>query len=113
MLCYFGRRALAAERRDMQRGDPVALFFQNAETESVKRKALPGFGDRTRLVNYQTGDRRRLFVRQAPVHQAIEIADRHRAVDHDGAIRLRLAAAYRNVVLVGNVTDGILQNVLE
>ena len=61
----------------------------------------------------ETGDRDGLFVRQVPVHLAVEIADRDAAVDIDGAVRLRADRDVANVVLVGDLADDLLQNVLE
>src|SRR5580700_9768522 len=70
--------ALARHRHDAQRRDAVALPAQYAKPETVKGKTLAAFGDRTCFVNHEARDRRCLFVGQAPIHRAIEIADRHR-----------------------------------
>src|SRR5580704_11275275 len=73
---------LARHRHDPKCGDAVALAAQHAEAEAVKGKTLAAFGDRAGLVDHEAGDGGRLFIRQMPVHGAVEIADRHRAVDH-------------------------------
>src|SRR4029079_702852 len=64
-LCDFRRRGLADQRLHVQRRDAVALLAQHAEAESVEREALPGLGDRTRLVNDQPRYGGRLLVREA------------------------------------------------
>ena len=74
---------------------------------------LAGLGDRPRLVDDEAGDGRRLLVGQVPVHGAVEVADRHRAVDIDRAVRLRPHALHRDVVLVVDVADDLLEDVLE
>src|SRR3954451_13311792 len=70
-----GRFGLARQRNDSQRSDAIALAAQHAEAQAVEAKTLAAFGDRARLVNHQAGNRGRLFVRQMPVHGAVEIAD--------------------------------------
>ena len=59
------------------------------------------------------GDRRRLLVGQMPVHGAVEVADRHRAVDVDRAVGLRAHALRREIVLVRDVADDLLKNVFQ
>src|SRR5665213_2829633 len=82
-----GRLGLV-ERRHPQRGDAVAILPQHLETETVEGECLPGLRDDARFVNDEPGYRGRLFVRQMPVHDAVEIADRHPAIDVDRAVRL-------------------------
>ena len=79
----------------------------------MKGETLASFGDRSGLVNHQAGDRGCLFVGKIPVHRTIEIADRHRAIDHHRAVRLGAHARNHDIVLVGDVTDDLLQNVLQ
>src|SRR5436305_5704923 len=69
---------IARHRGNTERGDAVALAAQHTEAEAVEGKTLAAIGDRARLVDDEARDRRRLFVRQAPVHGAVEIADRDR-----------------------------------
>ena len=78
-----------------------------------KVKVWPDVRNRARLVDDEAGDGGGLRIRQIPVHRAVEIADRHRAVDIDRAVRLRPHARHRNVVLVGDVADDFLEDVLE
>ena len=62
----------------------------------------------------QAGDGRRLLVGQVPVHHAVEIADRHRAIDHAPSRRLaaRTPCTTRSCSS-RNVADDLLQNILE
>ena len=48
-----------------------------------------------------------------PVERAVEIADRHRAVDDDRAVGLLLDALDIDVVLVGDLADDLLDDVLQ
>src|SRR5438477_10122181 len=73
-------RRLAGQRRHPQGGDAIAGFTQDLKTETMKREALSGFGDRTCLVNDNAGDRGGLVVRNIPIHCPIEIANRYAAV---------------------------------
>src|SRR5262249_58369921 len=63
--------------------DAIACTTQHPETKSMEREALAHFGNRTRLMDHKSSDRRRLLVRQIPVHDAIEIPDRYSAIDVD------------------------------
>src|SRR4026209_2082625 len=67
----------ARHRRNLERGDAVALTPQHAEAEPVESKALAAVGDRARLVDHEACDGGRLLVRQMPVHGAVEVPDRH------------------------------------
>src|SRR5487761_2323851 len=96
------RRNLARQRLDAQRGDAIALAPQHPEPEAVEGEALAHFGNRARLVNDQPGDGGRLLVRQIPVHHAVAVADRPRAVDIARAVRLAAPARPGDVVLVGD-----------
>src|SRR6202795_4146065 len=78
---------LASDRGDPQRGDAVAFAAQDAEAEAVEGETLAAFRDRARLVDHKACDRGRLLVGKMPVHRAVEIADRHRAVDHHRAVK--------------------------
>src|ERR1043166_5110386 len=95
--------AAAAERGDAERRDPVATAPEYLETKSVEGEALSRFRNRARLVDDEAGDRGRLLVRQAPVHRAVEIADRHPTVDIDRAVELRRDPRHRDVVLILDV----------
>ena len=61
----------------------------------------------------RSGDGRRFLVRQVPVHDTVEVADRHGAFDGDRTVGILPHALHSEIVLVGNVTDDLLQNVLE
>ena len=74
---------------------------------------LSHFGDGARLVDDEAGDRRRLLVRQLPAHDAVQIADRHRAFDGDGAVRILTHTEGDGVVFVGNVADDFFEDILE
>src|SRR5665213_4417222 len=87
LLTCFGCR-LARQRLDAQRGDAVAFAAQHPEAEPVEREALADFRNRARLVDHQTCDGGGFLIGQIPVHDAVEIADGHRAVDVDRAVRL-------------------------
>src|SRR5262245_34833818 len=99
------RLALWRERCDPQPGDAVARATQDAEAETVEGKALPRLRDRPRFVNDEARNGGRLLVRQVPVHDAVEIADRHAAVDIDRPVRLRPHARHVHVVLIADVAD--------
>ncbi len=108
-----GRRLDAVQRRDPQRRDAVAGLAQHLEAEAVEGEGLARLGDDARLVDDEAGDGGRLVVGQVPVHGAVEVADRHRAVDIDRAVRLRADALDGDVVLVGDVADDLLEDVLQ
>jgi hypothetical protein len=80
---------------------------------AVKGEALAGFGDGLGFVDDEAGDGDGFFVGQIPIHRAIEIADRHGAVDIDAAIGLRAHADDGDVVLVFDVADDLFENVFE
>src|SRR5262249_30053600 len=103
----------AAERRDPQSGDAVAIAAQHLKPEAVEREALARLRDRAGLVNDEPGDGSGFLVRQIPIHGTVEVADRDPAIDRDGAVELRLDARHRNVVLVLDVADDLLENILE
>src|SRR5271167_72683 len=103
----FSRR----ERRNSERGDPVALFAQHLKPETVEGEGLPRLGNGAGLMNDEAGDSRGLFVGQVPVHGAVEVTDRHRTVDDDGAVALLADALNGNVVLVANIADDLLDDV--
>src|SRR5271166_1949251 len=101
------------KRRDPERGDPVALFAQHLKPETVEGEGLPRLGNGAGFMNDEAGDSRGLFVGQVPVHGAVEVTDRHRTVDDDGAVALLADALNGNVVLVANIADDLLDDVLE
>src|SRR3712207_7544982 len=69
---------------------------------------------RSTLFPYTTLFRSRcLVVGQVPVHGAVEVTHRHRAVDVDRAVDLRAHALDRHVVLVLDVADDLLEDVLD
>src|SRR5271170_2851210 len=106
------RRRFLHHRRDPQRLETVAIPPQHLEAEAVEGEALARFGDRARLVNDEPGDGGGFLVRQVPIHRAVEVADRHRAVDIDRAVGLRAYARDLDVVFVGDVADDFLEDVL-
>ena len=89
-----GLRRARRKRGDPQGGDAVALLAQHLEAKAVKAEGLVRLGNRARLVDDEAGDGRRLVVGQIPVHRAVEVADRRRAVDDDRSVAL-LAHALR------------------
>ena len=99
--------------RHLQRGDAVANLAQHFEAEAVETEHLTGFGNGAGFVDHEAGDRRRLLVGQIPIHRAVEIAQRNRAVDQHRAVLLRAHALHGDVVLVADVADDLLQNVLQ
>src|SRR3954451_10115890 len=104
---------LTRHRDNAQRRDAVALAAENAKAEAVEGETLAAFRNRARLVDHEPGDRGRLFIGKIPVHRAVEIADRLRAVHHDRAVRLRAHTSHDDVVLIGDIADDLLQDVLE
>src|SRR5580698_11165967 len=64
-------------------------------------------------MDHEACDRGRLFVRQMPIHGAVEVADRHRTVDNYGAVGLGPDTGHHDVVLVGNIADDLFQNVFQ
>src|SRR5262249_46000929 len=55
----------------------------------------------------------RLRIRQAPVHGAVEVADRDRAVDIDRSVRQQPYARNLDIVLVADVAHDLFENVLQ
>src|SRR5437762_14269163 len=79
--------------RPRQTNDPecsnaVALAAKHGEAEAVECEALASLGNRARLVNDEAGDRRCFIDREVPVHGAVEVANRYRAVDDHRTVRL-------------------------
>jgi hypothetical protein len=81
-------------------GDAVLVLPEHLEAEAVEGEGLAGLGNDPRLVDDEAGDGGCLLVRQLPAHGAVQIADRHRAVDIDRAVGLRPHALDDDVVLV-------------
>src|SRR5215470_4406990 len=86
---------------------------QHLEPEAVEREALARLRDRARLVNDEARDGGCLGVGQVPVHGAVEVADRNRAVDVDGPVRQRPHARNLDIVLVADVAHDLFENVLQ
>src|SRR5713226_9140013 len=105
--------ALARDRDDSKRGDAVALAAEHAETEPVEGKTLAALRNRTGFVNDEACDRGCFLVRQIPVHRAIDVADRNRAIDHHRAVGLGADAGHHDILLVGNVADDLFQDILQ
>ena len=101
------------KRGDSERGDPIALLAQHFEAEAMKAESLTRLGNRARLVNHEAGHRRGFVVRQIPADRAIELADRGGAIHHDRAVPLFAHPQHRNVVLIVNIADDLLDNVLK
>ena len=74
---------------------------------------LPLFGNGARFVDHQSGDRGGLLVGQAPVHHAVEVADRDRTVDDHRAVLLAAQTGHREIVFVAYVADDLFQNILK
>ena len=87
--------------------------FRTTKRLPWKVKACFSSGIDCVFVDDQAGDRRRLVVRQRPVERAVEVADRHRAVDDDRAVGFLLDAFDLDIVLVGNLADDLLDDVLQ
>src|SRR5947207_9351692 len=102
-----------ADGPDANRRDLIAALAQNFEAVAVERESLAGLGDGLRLMDDETGDGGRLLVRQRPVHLAIEIADRHRAVDIHRAVRLHTDRRVVQVVLVRDLAHVLLEYILD
>src|SRR5215510_4016219 len=102
-----------ADRPDSNGRDLVAAFAQNFKAVAIEGEGLARLGDGLRLVDDEASDRGGLIVRQRPVHLAVEIAYRHRAVDVDRAISLQANGHVLGVVLIGDLTDDLLKDVLE
>ena len=124
-LASAGRRRLAApsnrsgrskplrKRGDSERGDPIALLAQHFEPESVETESLARLRNRARLVDHKASHGRCFIVRQIPAHRAIELPDRGRAIDDDRPIALLAHAHHRDVVLVANIANDLLDNVFK
>ena len=74
---------------------------------------MAGFGDGLGFVDDKARDRHRFIIGQIPIHGAVEIADRHHAIDIDAAIGLGAHALHGDIVLVLNIADDFLENILE
>jgi hypothetical protein len=61
----------------------------------------------------QAGDSGRLVVGQIPVHDPIEIADRHSAIDVNRSVGLAPHARHGDIVFVGDVSDDLLKDVFQ
>ena len=79
----------------------------------MEGETLAPIGDRACFVDHETGYGGRLSVGKTPIHRAVEIADRHRAVDDHRAVRLGANAGDHHIVLVGNVADDLFQDVFQ
>src|SRR5215211_926791 len=112
-LALSGLRCPFCQGRDAQRGDAVAVAAQHAEPEAVEGEGLAGVWNRARFVDDETGDGSRFLVGQVPIHDTVEIADRHAAVDIDRAVGLRAHAWNCDIALVGDVDDDVIQKVLQ
>jgi hypothetical protein len=56
-------------------------------------------------VDDKPGNRGRVSIRQVPIHGAVEILDRDRAIHVDRPVGLRAYAGENDFVLVGDVPD--------
>src|SRR5215510_1520029 len=102
-----------SDRPDANGRDLVAAFAQNFKAVAIEGEGLAGLGNGLRLVDDEASDRGGLVVWQRPVHLAVEIAYRHRAVDVDRPISLHADGHVLRVVLIGDLTDDLLKDVLE
>ena len=91
----------------------MARALEHLEAHAVEREDLALGRDRLGLVDHQAGDRRRLVIGQVPLERPVQVADRHRAGDDDGAVRLAHHLLGDDVVLVGDLADDLLEDVLE
>ena len=64
-------------------------------------------------MNHQPRDGGGLLIGQFPVHHAVEVADRHRAIDIDRTIRLHPHTLHGKVMLVLDVADNFFENILQ
>src|SRR3984957_2697451 len=99
------------KRGDPERGDPIALLAQHFETEAMKAEGLTRLGYRARLVNHEAGHSRGFVVGQIPANRSIELTDRGGSIDHDRAITLFAHAQHRNIVLIANIANNLLDDV--
>ena len=61
----------------------------------------------------QAGQRRHFLIGQMPVERAVEVADRHRAVDDHRAILLLADVRAFGIMLIGDLADNFLEHVFE
>src|SRR5581483_3154558 len=103
----------ARQRGNPQRRDAIALPPQDLEAKAVKSEALPGLGNRSGLMDDETRDGGGFLIRQLPVHGAVEVPDRHVAVDAHRTVGLRPDAGHDDVVFVADVADDLLEDIFE
>src|SRR6478609_8273772 len=71
---YIVSRAFEGKSRvERHRMVNSTLAAEHAEAAAVESEALAAVGDRARFVNHEPRHRGRLFVRQMPIHDAVEI----------------------------------------
>src|ERR1700722_11332188 len=79
----------------------------------MKAEGLTGLGYRACLVNHKPGHGCGFVVGQIPADRAVELTDRGGSIDDDRAIALFAHALYRNVVLIANIANDLLDYVLK
>src|SRR5579885_1846171 len=108
-----GGSGLALRRGDADGGDLIALALEDLEAEAEEAEDLADLRNGARLVHDEAGEGGGLLVGETPVELAVEVADGDAAVDDVAAVRLGADPAHRDVELVGDVADNLLEDVLE
>src|SRR5262245_50875281 len=113
-LRVWGRRKCRfACRPDPDPREPVLVAFQHDETLSVEGERLLLLWNRLSLMDDESRNRCRLIVRQLPVERPVEIADWHRPVDDNRSVGLLFHALDVDIMLVGYLTDDLLDDVFQ
>ena len=64
-------------------------------------------------MNHEAGHGRGFLVGQIPAHRAIELPDGRGAVNHDRPVAQFAHALHRDVVLIANIADDLLDDVFK
>ena len=99
--------------RDRQPVDPLPLDRVDLEAQAVVRHLVARPGCASQLAEDEPGDSVVVLVRQIAVELLIEVVDRERAVDADRVVVDPLDRLVRQVELVFDLTDDLLEQVLE
>src|SRR5262245_16463278 len=101
-----------SDRPDANGRDLVATFAQNLKAVAGESEGLARLGDGLLFVQQGNGYCGVLTVRHLPVRRAVELPYVPRAVDVHRAIGLHADGHVMVVVLIGDLTDDLLQHVL-
>src|SRR5215204_7166579 len=102
---------LLGQRGDPQRGDAVSIAAEHAEPKAVEGEGLTRFRNQLRFMDDQPGDGSGFVVGQVPVHDAVEVTDRHAPFYDNRAVRVGSYAWNDDIMLIRNIADEFLQNV--